>query len=64
MASSENLLRAIIGEWEGLNEVELAGVDVPYATPLVYQLDADLVPPYTAPSPPHPNPRILSLTLT
>jgi bisphosphoglycerate-dependent phosphoglycerate mutase len=49
VASSENLLRAIIGEWEGLNEAELAGVDVPYATPLVYQLDADLVPPYPAP---------------
>ena len=45
VASSENLIRAIVGEWEGLSEEELAEVDVPYATPLVYQLDADLVPP-------------------
>lgn len=44
VASSENLIRAIVGEWEGLNEEKLAAVDVPYATPLVYQLDADLVP--------------------
>ena len=49
VASSENLIRAIVGEWEGLNEEELAEVDVPYATPLVYQLDADLVPPEPAP---------------
>ena len=45
VASSENLIRAIVGEWEGLSEEELAEVDVPYATPLVYQLDTDLVPP-------------------
>lgn len=44
VASSENLIRAIVGEWEGLDEEELAAVDVPYATPLVYQLDEDLVP--------------------
>ena len=49
VASSENLIRAIVGEWEGLSEEELAEVDVPYATPLVYQLDADLVPPEPAP---------------
>ena len=49
VASSENLIRAIVGEREGLNEEELAEVDVPYATPLVYQLDADLVPPEPAP---------------
>jgi len=47
VASSENLIRAIVGEWEGLNEEELAAVDVPYATPLVYQLDEDLVRPST-----------------
>ena len=45
VASSENLLWSMIRELEGvLDEEELASIDVPYATPLVFQLDAELKP--------------------
>lgn len=44
VASSENLMRTIVREFEGLDADELALVDVPHAVPLVYQLNADLEP--------------------
>ena len=45
VASSENLLRSMIRELEGgLTEDQLASIDVPYATPLIFQLDKDLKP--------------------
>lgn len=45
VASSENLIRSMIRELEGgLDEEQLASIDVPYATPLIFQLDAELRP--------------------
>jgi len=44
IASSENLIRALVAELEGLDESEIPLLDIPYATPLVYQFDAELRP--------------------
>ena len=44
IASSENLIRALVAELEGLDEAEVPLLDIPYATPLVYQFDGDLTP--------------------
>ena len=42
IASSENLIRALVAELEGLDEDKVPLLDIPYATPLVYQFDEDL----------------------
>ena len=44
ISSSENVLRAMVRELEGLSDAETALIDVPHATPLVYRLDAQLEP--------------------
>ena len=44
VCSSDNLIRAMVKELEGLTASEVPLIDVPYATPLVYQLDGDLAP--------------------
>ena len=44
ITSSENLIRALITEIEGIQEADVPLLDVPHATPLVYQFDADLKP--------------------
>ena len=42
VASSENLIRALVAELEGLSDEETPLLDIPYATPLLFQLDEDL----------------------
>jgi hypothetical protein len=42
ISSSENLIRALIAELEGLDEAEVPLLDIPYATPLVFQFDEAL----------------------
>ena len=44
ISSSENLIRAIVRELDGLSDAETPLVNIPHATPLIYQLDADLEP--------------------
>jgi len=44
VVASENVLRAMVMELEGLGEEEVPLIDVPYAMPLVYQLDSSLNP--------------------
>jgi len=44
ISSSENVLRALMMELEGLSDLEVPLVDVPHATPLVYRFDASLQP--------------------
>jgi len=44
VVSSENLIRALIQELDDLSDAEIPLVDIPYATPLIYQMDADLTP--------------------
>ena len=44
ISSSENMLRAIVRELEGLSDDEVPLIDVPHAIPLVYRLDAELQP--------------------
>ncbi|KAG8471033.1 hypothetical protein KFE25_009454 [Diacronema lutheri] len=44
ISSSENLLRSLIAKLDGLAEVEVPLLDIPYATPIVFQLDAELQP--------------------
>lgn len=44
VVSSENCMRGIVMGLEGLREDEVPLVDVPYATPLIYQLDSSLEP--------------------
>ena len=44
ISSSENLIRALVAELEGLDDDEVPLLDIPYATPLVYQFDAELNP--------------------
>ena len=44
VSSSENLLRSMVMALEGLSEDEVPLVDVPYATPLVYEFDAEMRP--------------------
>jgi len=44
IASSENLIRALVAELEGVPEADVPLLDIPYATPLVYQLDEHLRP--------------------
>jgi len=42
IASSENLIRALVSELEGLDEEDVPLLDIPYATPLVYEFDEGL----------------------
>lgn len=44
LVASENVLRGLVMHLEGLSEKEIPLIDVPYAVPLVYQLDSDLAP--------------------
>ena len=44
VVASENVLRAMVMHMEGLEQDEVPLIDVPYATPLVYQLDSALAP--------------------
>lgn len=44
IASSENLIRALVAELEGISDEDVPLLDIPYATPLVYQFDAELNP--------------------
>jgi len=44
VVASEHVLRGLVMQLEGLSEEEVPLVDVPYAVPLVYQLDSALVP--------------------
>lgn len=44
VVASENVLRGLVMQLEGLGEEEIPLVDVPYAVPLVYQLDSALTP--------------------
>ena len=48
ISSSENAIRALVKELDGLADDEMPLLDIPYATPLVYQLDAELKPIPTA----------------
>lgn len=42
ISSSENLIRGLVAELEGLHEEKVPLLDIPYATPLVYQFDEQL----------------------
>jgi len=42
VVSSDNLIRALVKSIDGLGECDIAQVDVPYATPLVYRFDTQL----------------------
>ena len=44
VVASENVLRALVMQLEGLSPERVPLIDVPYAVPLVYQLDASLAP--------------------
>lgn len=44
IASSENLIRALVAELEGLPEEDIPLLDIPYATPLVYHFDEEMAP--------------------
>ena len=44
VVASENVLRALVMHLEGLTEERVPLIDVPYAVPLVYQLDSSLSP--------------------
>ena len=44
VVASENVLRGLVMHLEGLSETEVPLIDVPYAVPLVYQLDSSLAP--------------------
>merc|ERR1740121_266190 len=44
VVASENVLRGLVMHLEGLSETEIPLIDVPYAVPLVYHLDASLRP--------------------
>jgi 2,3-bisphosphoglycerate-dependent phosphoglycerate mutase len=44
VSASENVLRALVRELEGLSDDETPLIDVPHATPLVYRLDSALRP--------------------
>ena len=44
ISASENVLRALVRELEGLSDDETPLIDVPHATPLVYRLDSALRP--------------------
>ena len=44
VVSSENCMRGMVMALEGLREDEVPLIDVPYATPLIYQLDSSLEP--------------------
>ena len=44
VVASENVLRGLVMHLEGLGEAEVPLVDVPYAVPLVYQMDSSLKP--------------------
>lgn len=42
VSSSENLVRALVADLEGLSDDQTPLLDIPYATPLLFQLDEDL----------------------
>lgn len=44
VVASENVLRGLVMEIEGMTQEQIPLVDVPYAVPLVYQLDSALTP--------------------
>jgi len=44
IASSENLIRALVTELDGVAPADVPLLDIPYATPLVYEFDEDLNP--------------------
>lgn len=44
ISSSENLIRSMVAGLDGVSEDQIPLLDIPYATPLVFQLDADLKP--------------------
>lgn len=44
ISSSENLIRSMVAGLDGISEAQIPLLDIPYATPLVYQFDADLRP--------------------
>ncbi len=44
VASSENVLRALVAQLDDLEEADVPLLDIPCATPLVYRLDGQLLP--------------------
>jgi len=44
VASSENLIRTLVAKLDGVSEDDVPLLDVPYATPLVFNLDAEMRP--------------------
>lgn len=44
ISSSENLIRALVTELDGVPDADVPLLDIPYATPLVYEFDEDLNP--------------------
>lgn len=44
VVASDNVLRGLVMHLEGLTQTEVPLVDIPYAVPLIYQLDSSLAP--------------------
>ena len=44
LAAHGNSLRALVKHLDGVSDADIAGLNIPTGIPLMYELDADLVP--------------------